>query len=104
MDNNIIILLSIGIIFIIAGIVLKIYLETGRMVLLEHLKEDWTFRLPARLSSNKYRGLSRICYPFWAVCYYCLKAIIILELCLPYYILFGIYAATKGIKNRQEVE
>ena len=35
-------ILSVCLAFVIAGVVLKIFTETGEMVLIEHLKEDWT--------------------------------------------------------------
>ena len=68
-------ILSMCLAFIIAGIVRKIYVETGEMVLIEHLKEDWTYRLPFRLRNNRYRGLSRPSYQLLAILYYFAKAI-----------------------------
>ncbi|MCI5898284.1 MAG: hypothetical protein MRZ82_04715 [Firmicutes bacterium] len=71
-------LLSVSMAFIIAGIVLKVSSETGQMVLIEHLKEDWAYRLPFRLRNNRYRGLSRPSYQLLAIIYYIIKAIVII--------------------------
>ena len=88
-------LLSIGMAFVIAGVALKISSETGEMVLIEHLKDDWTYRLPFRLRNNRYRGLNRLSYQLLAILYYIFKAIVILELCVFYYILVGVIIASK---------
>lgn len=90
-------LLSVCLVFFIAGVVLKIYVETGQMVLIEHLKDDWAYRLPFRLRNNRYRGLSRPCYQLLAILYYIVKAIVILTLCAYYYILVGVLVAIKWI-------
>lgn len=90
-------ILSMCLAFIIAGIVRKIYVETGEMVLIEHLKEDWTYRLPFRLRNNRYRGLSRPSYQLLAILYYFAKAIVILAFCAYYYILAGILITIKWI-------
>ena len=74
-------ILSVCLAFVIAGVVLKIFTETGEMVLIEHLKEDWTYRLPFRLRNNRYRGLSRQSYQLLAILYYIFKAVVILTLC-----------------------
>ena len=90
-------LLSVCLAFIVAGVVHKVYIETGEMVLLEHLKDDWTYRLPFRLKNNRYRGLSRLSYQLLAILYYIVKAIVIITLCAYYYILVGILVAIKYI-------
>lgn len=100
MPVEIAVLLSISIAFIIAGVALKVSVETGQMVLIEHLKGDWTYRLPFRLRNNRYRGLSRPSYQLLVVFYYCIKAIIILELSVYYYILLGICIAIKWGINK----
>lgn len=82
-------ILSVCLAFVIAGVVRKIYVETGEMVLIEHLKEDWAYRLPFRLRNNRYRGLSRPSYQLLAIIYYVIKAIVIITLCAYYYILAG---------------
>ncbi len=90
-------LLSVCLVFMIAGVVLKISVETGEMVLLEHLKDDWVYRLPFRLRNNRYRGLSRLSYQLLAILYYIVKAVVILTLCAYYYILLGILGASKWV-------
>ncbi len=82
-------LFSMSMAFIIAGVALKASAETGQMILLEHLKEDWTHRLPFHLRNNRYRGLSRPCYQLLAILYYLAKAVVIIALCGYYYILAG---------------
>jgi len=111
MPVEIIFLLSISIAFIIAGIALKVSAETGQMVLIEHLKEDWTYRLPFRLRNNRYRGASRVCYPIWVVLYYFVKAVFIIILCGYYYILAGLIFAIRSmweiiklLKNAKEAK
>lgn len=91
------ILFSISMAFVIAGVALKIHAETGQMILLEHLKEDWTYRLPFRLRNNRYSGLSRPSYQLLAIIYYILKAIVIIALCGYYYILAGVIIVIKWI-------
>ena len=91
------VLLSVSMAFIIAGIALKVSAETGQMVLIEHLKEDWTYRLPFRLRNNRYRGLSRPSYQLLAILYYIFKAVVILTLCAYYYILAGVCVVIKWI-------
>ena len=88
---------SISIVFVIAGVVLKISAETDRMVLIEHLREDWTYRLPFYLRNNRYRGLSRWSYQLLAILYYIFKAIAIIVLCGYYYILVGLHIAIRCI-------
>ena len=97
MTAGIVTLLSVCLAFAAAGVVRKIYVETGEMVLLEHLKDDWTDRLPFRLKHNRYRGLNRSSYQLLAILYYMGKAVMILALCVCYYILAGILAAIKEI-------
>ena len=89
--------LSIGLAFIIAAIMLIISAQTGQMVLIEHLKEDWIYRLPFQLKNNRYRGLSRSCYQLLATLFYIAKAIVILALCGYYYILAGILILIKWV-------
>lgn len=88
---------SMGFAFIIAAVALKVSVETGEMVLIEHLKEDWTYRLPFRLRNNRYRGLSRPSYQLLAILYYLMKALVILALCGYYYILVGLCIAVRWI-------
>lgn len=100
MNAGMAILFSMGIAFIIAGVALKVSLETGQMVLIEHLKDDWTYRLPFRLRNNRYSGLSRPSYQLLAILYYLAKAIVIIALCGYYYILAGLYIAIKWILRK----
>lgn len=87
--------LSIG--FIIAGIVLAISAKTGRMILIEQLKEDWIYCLPFRLRNNRYRGLSRPSYQLLVFLYYTAKSIVILTFCVYYYMLSGTLIVVKWI-------
>ena len=93
-------ILSVCLAFVIAGVVLKVFTETGEMVLIEHLKEDWTYRLPFRLRNNRYRGLSRPSYQLLAILYYIFKAVVILTLCAYYYMLVGVIIAGKWIRRK----
>ena len=97
MPIAIIILLSACTVFVIVGVALKVSLETGQMVLIEHLKDDWSYRLPYRLRYNRYRGLSRPSYQLLVILYYILKAFLIIVLCAYYYILLGIIIAIKWL-------
>ena len=86
-----------SIVFIIAGVALMISAETGQMILIEHLKEDWMYRLPFHLRNNRYSGLSRLSYQLLTILYYIAKAIVIIALCGYYYILAGFFIAIKWI-------
>ena len=90
-------ILSVCLAFVIAGVVLKVFTETGEMVLIKHLKEDWAYRLPFRLRNNRYRGLSRPSYQLLAIIYYIIKAIVIITLCAYYYILAGVCLVIKWL-------
>lgn len=48
------------------------------MILLEHIKEDWLYRLPYRLDNMKFRGLNRPAYTLICLVYYSIKSIILL--------------------------
>lgn len=87
----------ISVVFIIAGIALKISAETGEMVLIEHMKADWKYRLPFHLKNNRYRGANRPSYQLLAILYYIIKSIVIIALCGYYYILAGVIIAIKWI-------
>ena len=91
------VILSLLIAFSIAGVALKISTETGQMVLIEHLKDDWMYRLPYRLRNNRYVGVNRPCYQLLAIIYYSIKAIVIIALCGYYYILAGVCIAIKWL-------
>ena len=95
MSPVIIPLLSVCLVLIVAVIVRKKYIETGEMVLLNHLKDDWTSRLPFRFKNNRSRGVSRTCYQLFSVLYCIVKSIIILVLCAYYYVMVGILVAIK---------
>lgn len=78
---------------IVAGVALIVFAEIGQRVaiaLIDHLKEDWTYRLSFRLQNNRYRGLSRLCYPLWVILYYFVKAVFIIELCVFFYMMSGL--------------
>jgi hypothetical protein len=101
MSAEIMTLLSVAIAFIIAGVALKVSAETGQMVLIEHLKADWTYRLPFHLRNNRYRGLSRPSYQLWVILYYFAKGIFIIALCGYYYILAGLIFVIRWIVNQR---
>ena len=77
--------------------------DAGPMVLVKHLEDDWTYRLPSHLKNNRYKGLSRTSYQLLALFYYTVKAIIIIALCANYcilvYILFAIVMICKKIRQ-----
>ena len=91
---------SISAAFIIAGAALKVSAETGEMVLIEHLKEDWICRMPFRLRYNRYIGFSRTCYQLFVILYYTVKALAILALCVYYWILAGLCILVKWLWRR----
>lgn len=76
--------------FIIAGVivligvirVIKIFLNEG---IIQHIKDDWTYRLPYRIHNNRYRGLSRPSYVLICFMYYPIKAIFLLLLAFDVY-------------------
>lgn len=54
------------------------------MVLIEHIKQDWSVRLPYHLRHNRYRGLSRPSYSLLCVMYYLIKSAVLLCLFLSF--------------------
>jgi len=94
------VILPLGFGFIIAAFVLYVYIETGQMVLLEHLKDDWRYRIGDRLRNNRYRGASRTCYQMLVILWYIIKAFAILAFCGYSYILIGLYYLIKWIWER----
>ena len=91
------ILFSACFVFLIAGIILKYSKDTGRMVLIEHLKEDWSYRLPFHLKHNRYHGLSRPCFQLFVILFYIVKAFILISFCGFCCILAGMLLAIKWL-------
>lgn len=100
--TDVLVIVPLCVVVIVIGIAFGKSDETGQMVLIEHLKEDWTYRLPFRLRNNRYRGMSRSSYQFLAILYYTLKAVIIITLCAYYYIFAGLFAAMKWVWRKIE--
>ncbi len=86
--------------FILAGIALVISKRIGQMVLIEQMKDDWKYRLPFRLTNNRYVGLSRTCYQLLAIMYYIVKDVFFLALCVYYYILLAFCIVIKWILKK----
>ena len=77
---------SFIIVFVIVGIFLfktiRIFFREGVM---QHIKDDWTYRLPYRIQHNRYRGLSRPSYVLICCMYYPIKALFLLALAFDIY-------------------
>ena len=76
--------------FIIALVIVSIFLfKTIRIFFREgvfqHIKDDWTYRLPYRIQHNRYRGLSRPSYVLICFMYYPIKALFLLALAFDIY-------------------
>ena len=82
-------------VLLVVGVALKVSVETGEMVLLVELKEDWACRFPYRLRNNRYRGASRVCYQLLVILYYLVKSVFLLTLCCYCYILAGLIFVAK---------
>ena len=76
--------LIIALIVVIIGVirVIKIFLDEG---VIQHIKDDWTYRLPYHLHNNRYRGLSRPSYAILCCIYYPLKDLFLLALAFDVY-------------------
>lgn len=72
--------------FIIVGIfafkTIRIFFREG---IIQHIKDDWTYRLPYRIQHNRYGGLSRPSYVLICFMYYPLKALFLLALAFDIY-------------------
>lgn len=76
--------------FIIALVIVSIFLfKTIRIFfregVIQHIKDDWTYRLPYRIQHNRYRGLSRPSYVLICFMYYPIKALFLLALAFDIY-------------------
>ncbi len=70
----------------------------------ETIKEDWSYRLPERLTYNRYRGMSRACYQLLCLLYYFIKLLFILFLALYYYIFYGLYLFLKFFFTKENTD
>lgn len=72
--------------FVIVGIfafkTIRIFFREG---VIQHIKDDWTYRLPYRIQHNRYRGLSRPSYVLICCMYYPIKALFLLLLAFDIY-------------------
>ena len=77
---------SVIIALVIVGIFLfktiRIFFREG---VIQHIKDDWTYRLPYRIQHNRYRGLSRPSYVLICCMYYPIKALFLLILAFDIY-------------------
>lgn len=85
--------------FVIVGIFLfktiRIFFREG---VIQHIKDDWTYRLPYRIQHNRYRGLSRPSYVLICCMYYPIKALFLLALAFDFYaIKFVVWDAWKWL-------
>lgn len=74
----------IALIIVMIGVirVIKIFLEEG---VIQHIKDDWTYRLPNRICNNRYRGPSRPSYAILCCMYYPIKDVFLLLLAFDVY-------------------
>lgn len=74
----------IAIIIVTMGVipVIRIFLQEG---VIQHIKDDWTYRLPYRIYNNRYRGLSRPSYVLLCCMYYPIKAVFLLIVAFDVY-------------------
>ena len=76
--------------FIIAVIVVGVFAFKTMCIffregVIQHIKDDWTYRLPYRARHNRYRGLSRPSYVLICFMYYSIKALFLLALAFDVY-------------------
>ena len=76
--------------FIIALVIVGIFLfKTIRIFfregIIQHIKDDWTYRLPYKIQHNRFRGLSRPSYVLICCMYYPIKALFLLALAFDVY-------------------
>lgn len=83
-DSSYIPSLIIAMVIILVGVirVVKIFLQDG---VIQHIKDDWTYRLPDRIHNNRYRGLSRPSYVLLCCMYYPIKDLFLLALAFDVY-------------------
>lgn len=76
--------------FIIAIVIVVIFLFKAiriffREGILQHIKDDWTDRIPYRIQHNRYRGLSRPSYVLLCCIYYSIKDLFLIILAFEVY-------------------
>ena len=76
--------------FIVAVVIVGIFLfKTLRIFwregVIQHIKDDWTYRLPYRIQHNRFRGASRPAYVLICCLYYPIKALFLLVLAIDIY-------------------
>lgn len=79
LPSSIIALVVVGI-FLFKTI--RIFFREG---VIQHIKDDWTYRLPYRIQHNRYRGLSRPSYVLICYMYYPIKTLFLLALAIDIY-------------------
>lgn len=82
--------LIIAFVIVIIGAirVIKMFCYEG---VIQHIKDDWTCRLPYRIRHNRYRGLSRLSYAVLCCIYYPIKDLFLLLLAFDVYALKFIF-------------
>lgn len=58
---------------------------------LQHVKDDWTCRLPYRIRYNRYRGLSRSSYAILCLVYYPIKDLFLLVMAIVAFVIKFIF-------------
>ena len=76
--------------FIVAVVIVGIFLfKTLRIFwregVIQHIKDDWTYRLPYRIQHNRFRGASRPAYVLICCLYYPIKSLFLLVLAIDIY-------------------
>lgn len=75
-------IIALVIVGIFAFKTIRIFFREG---VIQHIKDDWTYRLPYRIRHNRYRGLSRPSYVLICFMYYPIKALFLLALAFDIY-------------------
>ena len=78
--------------FIIALVIVGIFVfKTIRVFFregpIQHIKDDWLYRLPYRLDTMKFKGLNRPAYTLICLIYYSIKSILLLLLSIEVYLI-----------------
>lgn len=87
---------------VIAGIFLfktiRIFFREG---IIQHIKDDWTYRFPYRIQNNRYRGLSRSSYVMLCCMYYFIKDLFLILLAFEvYFIKFFVWDLWKWLFDK----
>lgn len=68
------------------------------MTIIEHIREDWLYRLPYRLDHMKFKGANRPAYTLLCLMYYSVKALLLLFFALAFrFFKFFLYDLWRGI-------